>query len=66
MKSQEDQIIQSAKLYERRIKDLRDSADKVDNIQSVLMDYDIGPTSLCESDARIKAVAIYTLTQEWK
>ena len=64
--SQADQIREAALLHERRIKELHESTDKVDNIQSVLMDYGIGPASLCESDARIKAVAIYTLVREWK
>jgi hypothetical protein len=65
MMSQADQIAEGRRVTEARIKELRESTDKVDNIQAVLMESFNGGPYLDESEARIKAVAVYTLVQEW-
>jgi len=63
--SQADQIAEAQRITDQRIKELQESSDKVDNIQAVLMESLAGGPYLQESEARIKAVAIYTLVQEW-
>jgi hypothetical protein len=63
--SQAEQIAEARRVTEARITELRESADKVDNIMAVLMSSFCGGPYLDETEAQVKAVAIYTLVQEW-
>ena len=54
------------KRWDERVEELRTSTDKVDNIQAILMDSCCGNTGIPESQARIKATAIYTLMRDWQ
>ncbi len=66
MKETADQIQEARKVIADRIQFLRDSSYKVDNVQAILMEEVAGECATSEAGARIKAVAIYTLMQEWK
>lgn len=65
LQSTADQIAEARRLWEERIKELRESADKVENIMAILMSSFCGGPYLDETEAQVKARAIYTMVQEW-